>query len=100
MREEIELAVYSGVGLLVLEHLAWWALQLRDFAAPWPRAALPALTTGVGMALTIGALIVLQTLIVFQPEHVEHIRQYIRPMVVGGVLLGYLSHRWWRSRRG
>jgi len=100
MREEIELVVYSGVGLLVLEHLAWWAVQLCAFTAPWPRAALPALTTGVGMALTIGALIVLQALIVFQPEHVEHVRQYVRPLVVAGVFVGYLAHRWWRIRGG
>jgi len=97
MREEIELIVYSGVGLLVLEHLGWWGLQLRDFAGAWPRAVLPALVMGVGMALTMGALVVLQALLVFQPEHVEHVRQYVRPLVVAGVFVGYLAHRWWRK---
>lgn len=96
MREEIELVAYSAVGLLVLEHLSWWLLRLRSLARPWPPALLPALAAGVGLALTMSAVVALQTLIVFEPSFTEEIRNYVRPMVVGGIAIAYLAHHWWR----
>ena len=95
MREEIELVVYSGVGLLVLEHLVWWGRQMIS-ARPWPRAAIPALAAGLGKALTAGALISLQALIVAGSPLVDEVRNFARPMVMGGVTIGVLAHRWWR----
>lgn len=97
MREEIELVAYSGVGVLVLEHLGWWLLSLRTFGSPWPRATLPALAAGLGMALTMSAIITLQALIVFQPSLTDEIRNYVRPMVVGGVAIAYIAHHRWRK---
>ena len=99
MREEIELIVYSAVGLLVLEHLVWWGREMIS-ARPWPRAAIPALAAGLGKALTAGALISLQALIVAGSPLVDEVRNYVRPMVMGGVTVSILSHRWWRTGLG